>query len=341
MESILRPVEVNREQLYNDVWTLSAAGAARKYGVNYSRFLKTCADAQIPITPSGYLVKVQHGKSIEKKPLPPSVGQTVILLCDISAPLPDGTIAADSNEHIKATKPMTFETVSSTYSFGTATSALSFLGETDQRAIISVACGIRLPEETERFHPSIIQYRKTAVERKNEGESEASWSVTSRTLPRVYRIFDALAKATQPLNCRLTEQLAFIVRGETIRLNIHEIQETVPHELTIDEKRQLLKYEEELEKSPWAYKPKILKYDRVYTGRLSISVKSGKSIRDGKSGKVEERLGELLIDMFVEAEAVRVERERRESEERARQEEARRRQERRERYNTEVRIPSL
>ena len=58
--------------------------------------------------------------------------------------------------------------------------------------------------------------------------------------------------------------------------------------------------------------------------------------RDSSETRIEDRLGEILIDLYEESEVVRVDRERRETEQKKREEEKRRRELLREQYNREV-----
>ncbi len=63
-------VELTRKELYEEIWTLSVAGVARKYGIPYAKCLTQIKGAQIPIPPSGYWTKINFGKQVEKIPLP-------------------------------------------------------------------------------------------------------------------------------------------------------------------------------------------------------------------------------------------------------------------------------
>lgn len=77
---------VNRQELYDEIWTISASKAAIKYEISYSRFLKICRENNIPIPPSGYWTKLQCGKPVEKTPLPPSKIETVELIPEKGQP---------------------------------------------------------------------------------------------------------------------------------------------------------------------------------------------------------------------------------------------------------------
>lgn len=54
-------VELTRKELYEEIWTLSVAGVARKYGIPYAKCLTQIKAAQIPVPPSGYWTKINFG----------------------------------------------------------------------------------------------------------------------------------------------------------------------------------------------------------------------------------------------------------------------------------------
>lgn len=77
-------VEFTRKKLYEEIWKLSVAGVARKYGIPYAKCLAQVKEAQIPVPPSGYWTKINFGKSVEQTPLPGDGDATVILQKDDS-----------------------------------------------------------------------------------------------------------------------------------------------------------------------------------------------------------------------------------------------------------------
>jgi len=72
-------ITVGRQELYDEIWSNSAAHVAKKYGIGYARFLSLCKANDIPLPPSGYWTKVGFGKPVEKTPLPGSAVTTVTL----------------------------------------------------------------------------------------------------------------------------------------------------------------------------------------------------------------------------------------------------------------------
>ena len=70
--------KITREQLYNEIWEISVAGVAKKYNANYNDLLKLCKEADVPVPPSGYWVKLQFGKPVEQLPLPESIAEVTL-----------------------------------------------------------------------------------------------------------------------------------------------------------------------------------------------------------------------------------------------------------------------
>lgn len=313
----------NRETLYKEVWEAPVTEVAKRYKVSDVAIHKVCKALDIPTPPKGYWAKLHARKSVVVIPLPKSN---------------------------KAVQKLGIRT-GMTYQTEVEKETLAFLSDEDRSIILAVASQILFPDEEARMHPKIISHRKTIVEWKKQHKNNESrgWnrrnsepvpfladSISDETLPRVCRIIDALIKAMEPLDCTLTNDLAFVVNGETVRLSFSESQDQTNHTPTKDENIQLLKYEEERKRYSWASKPQIRKYDYVYNGRISLTVNSQKNFRDCKSYVVEDRLGDIMIEIYEAAEALKRAREAREEAERKRQEEERCKEERRKRYNVEV-----
>ena len=83
-------------------------------------------------------------------------------------------------------------------------------------------------------------------------------------------------------------------------------------------------------------KPQIRKYDSVYNGRLSLCINGAKTFRDCRSYVLEDRLEDMMLSIYGEAEQVKQARLAREEAERQRQEQERKREEQRQQYNAEV-----
>ena len=313
----------DRETLYKEVWELPVTEVAKRYRVSDVAIHKICKALDIPTPPAGYWAKLRAGKTVTKIPLPES-----------SQPAKKAGIRTGTEYRPQIEKE-----------------TLAFLSEEERAIVLAVATQIRMPDENAKMHPILITHRKAVMEwkKKRREQEERGWNrramdsppfladtVSEETLPRVLHMIDALIKAMEPLGCSLTNDLKFVIDGETVSISVSEVKDEVKHVPTKDENMQLLKYEEDKRRGSWASKPNIRKYDHVYNGRISLTVYNSRSFRDCKSYVVEERLGDIMIELYVASDVLRKEREAREEAERKRQEEERRKEERRNRYNAEV-----
>ena len=312
----------DRETLYREVWEKPVTEVAKRYRVSDVAIHKVCKSLDIPTPPQGYWAKLRAGKPVKKLPLP-----------DSEKPSTKSGLRTNLEPQAQAVKE-----------------TLQFLSPEDKSVVLSVALQIRIPDENARMHAKIIAHRKKIVEwhkesrkkdeywnRRNKGEAPfLADSISENTLPRVCRIFDALIRAMEPLGCSLTDDLKFVVNGETVSISVSESKDKTNHVPTKEENIRLIKYEEEKRKYSWASKPNIRKYDHVYNGKLSIVVSGEKSFRDCKSYVIEDCLGDILILLYEASDTLRIQREARNEAERKRKEEERQREARRERYNLEV-----
>lgn len=82
-------IQFTRQQLYDEIWTYSVAGVAKKYGIPYPLLMKQVKDAAIPYPPSGYWTKLSFGKPVEQIPLTGPADQVIQLPQDDSLITPD------------------------------------------------------------------------------------------------------------------------------------------------------------------------------------------------------------------------------------------------------------
>lgn len=160
---------------------------------------------------------------------------------------------------------------------------------------------------------------------------------SSACSPRVWRMVGTLISAMEPLGWEVTDDLDFVLNGDAVRLIFSESQDKINHIPTKEENPQLLKYQDDLRKrSYWATKPQIRKYDYEFNGKLYVTINGNKTFRDCKSYKLEDRFGDIMLEMYAAAEKEKQKRLACEEAERKRKEEERRQEERRKWYNAEV-----
>lgn len=317
----------DRETLYKEVWAMPVAEVAKRYHVSDAVLHKACKSLDIPTPPQVYWAKLREGKPVQCLPLPPED---------------------------KKTKPGIQTTISYGGNNKGNPTLLAFLTEEERQAVLNAAAQILMPQEHDRMLPEILTHRKRIAEwakrkRQQEREFGANWNrgrkeipppfaegISAEQRPRVFRLIDALSKTMKPLGWKLTSDLQFAMGQEVVTLTFSEAADRVPHTPTKKENLELLKYEEERKDRSWAGKPQIRKYDTVYNGRLSVSINGTRIFRDCRSYVLEDRLGDMMLAIYEEAERLKQVRLAREEAERQRQEQERKREEFRKRYNTEV-----
>lgn len=293
-----------REVLYNEVWQFPVTEVAKKYSVSDVAIHKICKSLDIPTPPLGYWAKRKAGKEVVIPPLPKS----------------------DKGEIVtrkRTQKLLTQSTVEQ----------LAHLSEEKQTMVLTVASEIVLVDDHEKMHVKVAACNKKAL------SSEAPTivnAIAKESLPRAIKILDTIVKAAEPLGIEVDERLSFSIGKDSVLLHFSESTKEVPHQLTREEKKALLEYEDAVRHKRWASKPNIRKYDHPYNGVLSLSVSDKRKFRDSKAGLLEDRLGEILIAIFYCINEAKLAREAREEAERKREEERRRKEEARQRYNEEV-----
>jgi len=71
----LEPTALNREQLYELVWSEPVARVAERYGLSGAGLRKLCLRNGVPVPPRGHWAKAAVGRATERPPLPPKAQQ--------------------------------------------------------------------------------------------------------------------------------------------------------------------------------------------------------------------------------------------------------------------------
>lgn len=364
---------LSRQQLYDEIWQMSVAGVARKYNLNYAKLIAKCREANIPFPPSGYWTRKNMGKDVsgEVVALPPSDNENVELLLagvksekkkkvisdaeELHSDMEEGLKKAASSMEEKGKEtgnedqavPVK-ETVEKS---GADDTVLPFLDSAEKKRVLQAASELRIRDK-KRLHEQLIKYRKSMTEwkqkeaqnqrgyqRRNRPDDEPAFfnEISPESQQRAFLILDALFCAVEELGGKVNADLSMRVMADTVRIRIAEGQDKVKHELTKQEARALVEYNDKVKRNGWASKPQIRKYDSIYNGKLRIIFDNGEYIRDTGKEKLEDRLGDLLMRLYENSEEARIQRERLEEERRKREEEARRQAEIQKRKEDEVR----
>ena len=364
---------LSRQQLYDEIWQMSVAGVARKYNLNYAKLIAKCREANIPFPPSGYWTRKNMGKDVsgEVVALPPSDNENVELLLagvksekkkkvisdaeELHSDMEEGLKKAASSMEEKGKEtgnedqavPVK-ETVEKS---GADDTVLPFLDSAEKKRVLQAASELRIRDK-KRLHEQLIKYRKSMTEwkqkevqnqrgyqRRNRPDDEPAFfnEISPESQQRAFLILDALFCAVEELGGKVNADLSMRVMADTVRIRIAEGQDKVKHELTKQEARALVEYNNKVKRNGWASKPQIRKYDSIYNGKLRIIFDNGEYIRDTGKEKLEDRLGDLFVRLYENSEEARIQRERLEEERRKREEEARRQAEIQKRKEDEVR----
>lgn len=318
-----------RESLYEEVWKNPVTKVAERYGVSDVMIHKVCKVLNIPVPPRGYWAKKEAGEPVEQTPLPPHTRRTEVT-----------GRRTDESEKEAGT---------------TADEALSFLSEDERELVVKTALQLQVDPGKRKLHPVLLKHKASYAAWKKvhprdplaawnrdlyrripEGEPIFYEAVSEDALPRLYRILDALYSAVETLGGSINQNLSVRIRGEEVWFTVSESQEQAKHALTKVELRQVEQYENDKRAGRYAREPKFRKYDYLPTGRLTFSPSRGSYVKDSTKTGLEDRVGELLLGLYMESEIVRLEREAREAEKRRAEEAARRKELLRQKYNEEI-----
>lgn len=160
--------------------------------------------------------------------------------------------------------------------------------------------------------------------------------VSDDGLNRVIQILDALFKAVEKLGGVVQDDLSMKIRQNMVHVKFAEAQDKIPHEITKQEAKELLEYKEAKKFGRDVREPRIKKYDNVYNGKLRIVFDDSSYIRDGAEVKLEDRLKDILQQLYECSEAHRIEREKREEQHRLYLEAKQREEEQKQRRKLEM-----
>ena len=180
--------KLTRKQIYDEVWSISVSGMAKKYNISYSLLRKQIKDANIPIPPAGYWTKKEYGKETTIAELTGDPDEIVELYKHVPSLLKEKEIAmpqikqkdsfikkAESNlcseSNVKESPGETATQERSVQEIKTDNHTLnwydeeyaeelSFLSPDEKEKIFAAASEIVLTDENEKMHSKIIAHRK-------------------------------------------------------------------------------------------------------------------------------------------------------------------------------------
>jgi hypothetical protein len=276
---------VDRETLYNEVWTEPVTVVAQRYGLSDVGLAKICRSLAIPLPSRGYWAKIKAGKIMGRAPLPAlkQLGPRTTGLVK----LPPETIAA--RETAKKTIARVCE----------ETSPMSS------------------PEEASSPHPLVRAASKRLRQRDGWPENILLRSVPKEVLnisvardsfDRVFNLADAILKELDKQGFEFeidTERGATLLRwketGTKLTFALTEHVRRTRHEITSAEEKARKRY---WERSRWDSSvsfPHIPIYDYTPTGVMAIQVGCwpSRTWKDTPRTQLELRLGEIVGGILV------------------------------------------
>ena len=342
-------MKFTREQLYKEIWETSARQVAIKYSLNYQKLLNQCKEISIPLPGGKYFYNRQHGLDIDNliTPLPDSKvsdievekqrsriqkKETVVEFEKDIRINTEKTLETDSNQNKTVNK------VKILFDRDTLYSSLNFLEREKKDSIIKILSEFEISER-KRLHKKVVAYKESIVvwhkrvkaserdyydpryRRNDLSQPKFIKDVSEEQLPRLYRILDTLITIFEKIGERITNDLRIQIGKDTVDFEVIESTVKVNHELTKEEARQLVEYNDEVKRRSYASKPNIRKYDYIPNGLLRIKVSNGEYIKDTKLNKLEDMIPEIVILFYQRYFEIRTQREDWEETQRKREEE--------------------
>lgn len=271
-----------RKELYKKVWTKSMVQLSKELGLSDRGLAKICEKYDIPRPGLGYWAKVEHGKKVNKKPLPnnPKLDKEKIVI-NPQAPWIVGQRSKKRSVYLREPIPITTDL-----------------------------------SNKKNLHPMIAKAVKTGFQKSLErglyNAHKTCFNITvgeknaQRSLMLINTIIKALEKRGYKFKV-ITEDRElyydqryklkhchFEIKGEKISFSITEKMNQVEHKLTSDEKRRERQYG-----YTWAKK-----WDYVASGKIKFSISISHYDKlawmDTEKKKLEDKVP-LIIRGFLKA----------------------------------------
>jgi hypothetical protein len=272
---------ITRKDLYNLIWSKPVTQIAKDFGISDVGVAKICKKLNIPKPGLGFWAKKQHGKRTRQKPLP------ALKIGD-----PDSyTIKGSMDPNLN----LTSEFIEKQKIF-----------EGRQINIVSVKQALRNPHPLVQQSMTRLGQGYTYQSRYRGGRSCLDITVGKDSIRRSLLIMDALVKAMGKrgfpvsINDDHRDNTFALINDQAISFCIFESSRQIPNP-----KRETDRWEN--------------RYEYMPTGKLTLKIKNyyqgQKSISDGKTQRLENKLNDFIILMVKASEIVIIRRKVREQRE--------------------------
>lgn len=316
---------MNREELYALVWEEPVTHVAEKFGISDVAVRKICVNHGVPTPPLGYWAKLQHGKKVDKIPLPP--------------------LAKGQSDHIELRIHPTKElppTVAEVYRVAAAEQ-----DREENRIIVPT-------ERPDKLHPIALSTEKVLRKAKPDGEGFVGsdgpglfdTKIGPDSIDRTVIIIHVLLQAAVDHGHAISTDCRIVVDEQPLAIRIYETKDKVSHIATPADLKAQAIADEDHRRLPSLYPSRQVyrSWDYVPSGRLMLEISDPKlnrwndhaivgRWRDRKTTRLEEYLGDVMtalktggaIARHQRAEEAEKARRAKEAEDRRREQEAQRR----------------
>ncbi|NLY19894.1 MAG: cellulose synthase [Tissierellia bacterium] len=327
-----------REQLYKEIWELNAKKVSEKYDLNYPKLLKKCKEYKIPIPTSKYWIYLERGKDVSDLIIQLPSFETEEIFLDKNI---DKHIETESIEIQDIEFPIEKEEDKQILNTQQIEKELIFLGKDKINVIIDSLSKFKI-NDNKRLNVKVSNYKKDVIlwnqkqknsernyydsryERNTMEQHKFIKEVSVEQLPRLYKLLDILVEVFEDIGETIMDDLSIKIYDDIVSFEIIESTDKVEHELTKEEAKKLVEYNDDKKKGGYAWKPNIRKYDHIHNGRFRIKTTNGKYIKDSNTKKLEEVIPDIIILIYKSYLDIKTKRE--EIEERNRKWEEERRQ---------------
>lgn len=339
-----KTMKISRKLLYKEFWEIGITKVVKKYGLDYSKLSKSCKEYNIPVPSSRYWTSLRRGNDVSDlvPPLPIYDDDIIEIFCK-------------STKSILKVENGTNQSADMLQMFLDRTDAfreqLSFLDNDKVEKIVSTLSGFEI-KKNKHLHERVVELR----------DSIASWDkiagasvhkrydyqtgdaieqpkfmrdISKEQLPRLYKLLDLLFTVFEQIGEGIADTFSIMINQDEVPFEIIESTNKVSHAITKDEAKELARYNEEVKRSEWAWKPHIRKYDYIHNGIFRIKVCNGKYLRDSSNAKLEDMLPDIMILIYTAYWEIKGKREEREEQKRLWREEEQRKELLQERIDAE------
>jgi len=213
---------LERQELYDELWSVLIKGVCNKYGCHYSKIQEICKSYNIPMPDNKYRARIKSNKyEAVRKPLPVFEGNTTITII---------------NEYFKDGKKILF----------------GYLDDDIREKAIEIYEKLEVPNKLYDIHPvlkRIIDNRK--IGKKFDGNVRCGFTVnvSLEQEDRIYRICNALFKAVEEIGGKVKyysnyNVSSFLIRDVNIDFYFKEKSNVVRvYEVRYGQEELITKYE--------------------------------------------------------------------------------------------------